>query len=129
MSVLITVPMIPPSGNALRRRFRSPFEYKRLREGWQHTIWAMIQGRDKRWLEETAKAGTKMFAGITIYHRKAYDMDNAHAGIKPILDSFVRLGYLAGDDHDHLQVQIEQVKSVQGQTTINIRAFETMEEK
>jgi hypothetical protein len=34
----LTVPMIPPSGNVLRRQYRHLMAYKRLREAWQRSL-------------------------------------------------------------------------------------------
>jgi len=50
--VTITVPMVPPSPNVMKRKYRHFMAYKRLREDWEKTLLyftptsgrAMLQG-------------------------------------------------------------------------------------
>lgn len=120
-SVTILVPMCPPSGNELRRKYRHPMAYKRLREVWSRTLWGLISGRDREWLEAEAMLGVKMRLEVCIQKRRFFDKDNAYASMKPVLDSLVGLKYLAGDDPGHLDLTVTQEKLNAKQTRIFIR--------
>lgn len=123
MSVTIVCPMVPPGGNQMRRKYRDHHAYARLRESWQRTIWALVQGRDKVWLESMAKIGKTMHMFITVEHMGVYDRDNLFAGVKAIPDSFVRLKFLAGDDEARLKLHVDQNKGRMNETTICVAEY------
>lgn len=121
MSVTIPVPMVPPSANVLRRRYRHPMAYKRLRDSWKRMLWALVQGHDKDWLLAMAALGKRMRVDINIMHSRLYDRDNAYGSVKPCLDSLVSLHFLAGDSEKHIDLHVEQTKSRANETIITIR--------
>lgn len=120
-NLTITVPFTPPSANVLKRKYRNPHAYARLRDSWQHTIYYLIDAQTRMWLEAMAKLGKKMRVEITIQHKKLYDEDNAMAGCKPLLDSLVRLKLLADDNSAHLELSVTQEKINADSTRISIR--------
>jgi hypothetical protein len=117
--VIGPMPGCPPSGNVMRRKYRSPHAYKRLREGWQRTIWAFLApGRRCYELPEQ-----KMHVVVTIEHMKLYDADNAISGCKPLLDSLTNLGIIRDDSPERIELHVLQVKSRENQTTISVEAI------
>jgi hypothetical protein len=124
MSVTLPLPGIPPSANVLRRKYRDKFAYKKLRDGWQRTIWGMVQGRDREWLLAMAKLNKRMSVDVTLMHGRFYDTDNAYGSVKPILDSLVNLGFLAGDSDEHIDLHVKQQKIRADETIIVIREAE-----
>lgn len=112
----IVVPMVPPSGNQMRRKYRHPFAYQKLRDGWKRTIWAMgTAGRNG------VKAGNaRLLVKIHVEHSRLYDEDNLVSGCKPILDSLKGLGYIKDDSPEHIELEITQEKSIERQTTIEV---------
>lgn len=120
-SVVVLLPGILPSANVLKRKFRNPHAYKRLRDSWQRMCWGLIQGQDRQWLLVQSALRTKMRVDVTLQHSRAYDPDNLVASVKPILDGLVNLGFLAADDPEHLELHVTQLKIRQNETTVCIR--------
>jgi hypothetical protein len=111
--VKIIVPMVPPSGNQMRRRYRHPFAYLKLRDTWKHNIWA---------LGPRFRAGNeKMDVTIHVEHSRLYDEDNLIAGCKPILDSLKSLCYIKDDSPAFIELKVTQAVSREKQTTIEVR--------
>ena len=123
MSVTILVPMVPPSGNQMRRKYRDRFNYRDLRDAWQRTIHALIQGNNKAWLEAMARDNKAMEMFITVEHMRKYDRDNLISGVKMIPDSYQRLGFLAGDDEARLKLHVDQTKGRMNETRICVAEY------
>lgn len=103
MTVLTVQGEIPPSPNILRRRFRNPHAYRRLRTAWELLLVAAAPGPHHRTrLVKQAQDAKKMWCTITISHSKAYDTDNATGAVKVVVDALVNIGFLAGDSPDKL---------------------------
>jgi hypothetical protein len=108
--VTVVVPEVPVSANVLRRKYRHFAAYGRYRDGWKRMLWGLIQGRDRAWLMSMAQIGKKMRLDASLLHQRSFDSDNAAASLKPVLDSLVKLGFLAGDDPEHLVLHVSQQK-------------------
>lgn len=106
----IIVPMVAPGMNQIRDMHH--FEYKRLRETWQRTMWALI-GRQK-------KPVGKVKVSIHVEHTRLYDPDNLVGCAKIPLDCLVRLEVLPNDTPENLTLSVTQSKSKEKQTTILI---------
>ncbi len=117
-SLTITVPMLHPGLNQLRKKFKDPMAYKRLRDSWQRTIYYLIDSNPRSWLEAMARLDKKMHVSILLQHKKLYDKDNI--SVKVILDSLVRLKMLANDDAEHLELSVDQEKINFNATRISI---------
>jgi hypothetical protein len=124
MAVTLAMPGIPPSANVLKRKYRNPHVYKKLRDGWQRTSWALVQGRDRGWLLAMAAIGKRMRVDVTLMHGRVYDTDNAYGSVKPILDGLVNLHFLAGDSDEHIDLHVTQQKIRANETIIVIREAE-----
>jgi hypothetical protein len=104
--------MVPPSGNVMRRKYRNPHAYARLRDSWMRTMWVLA----KRSSFEEGKATVH----IHVEHGRLYDEDNLIAGCKPILDSLKGLCYIRDDSPEFLELVVTQEKSRERQTTIEV---------
>jgi hypothetical protein len=120
-SVTIVVPEVPVSANVLRRKYRHFAAYGRYRDGWKRTLWGLISGPDRAWLESEARLGKRKLLEASLLHQRLFDSDNATASLKPILDSLVSLGFLAGDSPKHLDLKVTQQKIRANETWIVIR--------
>jgi hypothetical protein len=107
-SATLNIGGIPPSANVLKRKYRNPHAYAKLRDEWQRSIYYSASPHTRSWLEAMAKLGKKMRVKITLQHKKEYDKDNAYGGCKPLIDALVRLKWLADDDNDHLDETVDQ---------------------
>jgi Holliday junction resolvase RusA-like endonuclease len=106
--ISITVPLVPPSPNVLRRQFRNPHEYKRLREVWEHSLaYAVGSATLKRELQEQAMT-RRVRVRITIHHSRRYDEDNIYGSIKPVLDALRNVGYIHDDNRKWIDLELRQ---------------------
>lgn len=119
-SVTKILPGIPPSANVLKRKYRNPHAYADLRNMWQRTLWAFIQGSDRQWLLAMADLKKKMRVDVTFAHTKMDDPDNLPGRCKVLLDGLVRNGFLANDDPAHIELHVMQIKIRQNETTLVI---------
>lgn len=124
MSCTIVCPMVPASANVLRRKYRHHAAYSTYRNSWRRTLWGLIQGHDRAWLESNARVGTKMAVRVSLRHQRLFDADNAYSSVKPILDSLVTLGYLVGDAPHQLVLEVTQEKLRTAETRITISEAE-----
>lgn len=100
----ITVPLVPPSPNELRRKYRTPFAYKRLRETWEHSLQYCVGSAAAMFeLRKHAKAG-RVRVKITLFHPGEYDPDNLTGCVKPVLDALKNIGYIHDDSKEWLQL-------------------------
>jgi len=106
----IIVPLVAPGMNQIRAmHFHA---YRRLRDVWQRTIWALV-GRQKRLMG-------KVNVSIHVEHSRLYDPDNLVGCAKIPLDCLVRLGIIPTDTPEHLTLSVTQEKSKEKQTTITL---------
>jgi hypothetical protein len=120
-SVTKVLPGIPPSANVLKRKYRNPHAYARLRDMWQRLCWAFIQGSDRQWLMAMADLKKRMRVDVNFAHTKLDDPDNLPGRCKVLLDGLVRLQFLANDDPLHIELHVTQIKIRQNETTLVIR--------
>jgi hypothetical protein len=88
--------MVPPSPNELRRKYRSPFAYRRLRDTWQQAIVGLTGPSDRTMLRNYGQK-SRMTVQLTIHNARRYDEDNLHGCQKPVLDALKNLGYIRDD--------------------------------
>ncbi len=118
--VTLNIPMVPPSPNLLRRKYKNYHAYGRLRDEWQRAIYYSLDHNLRSWLEAMAKLGKKMSVKVTLQHKRLYDPDNLTGSLKPLLDSLVRLKLLANDDNDHIGLTVDQEQINASSTRIEI---------
>jgi hypothetical protein len=114
----IIVPMVPPSPNQLRRKYRHFMAYKRLRDGWQTAINALFGAKGFSYLRTHADARHRTSVAIHVEHTRLFDPDNLVGAMKPILDSLCNLGYIVGDSGEWIDLKPTQEKSTKQQTVI-----------
>lgn len=102
---------IPPSPNVLRRKYRSPYTYKKLRKSWEWSLLGAVGPHHRELLRRQA-AECKVQVQVTIHHSRLYDQDNAIGSLKPVLDALKNVGYLRDDNAEWLDLlPVVQVKS------------------
>jgi len=119
--VLISIPRVPPSPNVLKRKYRTPHTYKKLREEWEHDLYYGVScGRHRSYLRDNAKMG-RMWVQITVHHSKPFDADNLQGSQKVILDALRNLEYIADDSQDKLNlIPAEQIIGKEKKTVVKI---------
>lgn len=101
---ILEVPDIPPSPNVLKREYRNPHAYKRLRNLWEGMLQCAPSPHHRIVLVNQAKAEKKLCVQITVYHSRLYDDDNLAGAQKLVLDALVNIGFLGGDSPDRLEL-------------------------
>lgn len=119
-TVRIVVLGIPPSGNAMRRKYRDRFAYQALRNQWEYSIHYSLSHSEREWLCGMARAKQKMRVTISVAHKKLYDTDNLYSGVKPVLDSLKKLGLIYDDAPEYCEILCSQEKINDLRTTISI---------
>src|SRR5271170_7979336 len=115
----LIIPLTPPSGNRMRRYYRTPGRYRQLRYTWQRTIWALAGIKEKATLPKP-EAGKKIRVGIHVEHKRLYDEDNLVAGCKVIPDVLKRLAFINDDSPDWIDLQVTQEKSPNMRTILTL---------
>jgi Holliday junction resolvase RusA-like endonuclease len=124
MTWAIAVPRVADSPNVLRRKYRHPQAYRRLRLAWQSDLFWLAGAVQGRKICLAAQDGRKMRVLITVYHGKPFDADNLAGAQKPILDALVQIGFLKNDDAKSLQLdEPKQVIGKERQTIVEIEAL------
>ncbi len=116
--VIFSVPIVPPSPNALRRAYRDRFAYRRLRMTWESYLFAALSLDARNELRSLAHRKAKMVVTIEIVHGQLYDEDNLVGSVKPVLDALVNIGVLADDSSEYLKLRVEQRQQKSAQTRI-----------
>ena len=78
----IAIPMLTPSLNELKRKYRHPMAYKRLRTSWEWAVKAAI-------MPVQEEPFCRCVVTITRVGPRELDWDNLTAGFKPLLDALV----------------------------------------
>jgi hypothetical protein len=102
--MILTIPEVPPSPNELRRKYKTPWAYKKLRDMFEYALLASVGPHHRHALKEQAKKSGKLWVQMTLHHVGTYDDDNLAGSQKPVLDALVNIGFLAGDSPDKLQL-------------------------
>lgn len=104
----IEIPLELHSQNVLRRRFRNPHAYRRLREG---IGWMLVALRVPHELgvatpemEARAVTITRLLSG----RKKKYDPGNLVGGAKPLIDELVRCRVLIDDAEEWAAISYAQ---------------------
>jgi hypothetical protein len=101
---ILEVPDIPPSPNVLKRKYRHPLAYKKLRTMWEWALYCSPCGHHRKALKEQAKKVGKLEVQITMHHARFFDPDNLAGAQKVVLDALVNIGFLGGDSPDKLNL-------------------------
>ena len=122
----LEVPNVPPSGNELRRKYRTLFAYRDLRMKWEKDLTFSTKGADETIaFKKQAANGAKLAVTIRVYRRRELDRDNFVGGAKPVVDALVNIGYLRNDSPDRVTVTYLQASPFKPRTVIEITPEET----
>lgn len=111
--MILNLKALPPSPNVLRRKYKNPHAYKKLRGEWEHMCLYGVSGSDTviQW-RRTVKGGVKIRLDARLYHKGRFDPDNLVGCLKIVIDALVNVGYIIDDDPAHLELgMIEQIAS------------------
>lgn len=117
----------PPSGNVLRRVYRSPYRYRQLRDEWGYMLKAAASPHERNLLRNLAlgcrKTEQRTKVSICVQHKRLYDRDNLWSGIKPIPDALVSLGWLVGDSEEEIDLSVTQEQGQVEKTIIRLEVI------
>ena len=111
---------VPPSANSLRRKYRNPHVYARLRDSWGWSLAAAASPNERSFLKGIPATGKRVRVVICVHHRQLFDRDNLWAACKPVLDALVGLRWLSDDSEECIDLQITQIKAELPKTTIRM---------
>lgn len=124
---ILEVSEVPPSPNVVKRKYRNPHEYKKLRATWEWALFGAPCAHHRNQLKAQAKKVGRVRVQVTMHHSRPYDPDNLVGAQKVILDALVNIHFLAGDSADKLDLlPAEQVKCPhkERKTVVRIGAME-----
>jgi hypothetical protein len=111
------------SANELRRKYRSPFTYAKLRDEWGWELFAAATLKQRTALKAMATSGKRIWIEITVQHTRLFDRDNLWSSVKPLLDSMVQLRWLAGDSEKHIDLLVVQSAGKPDKTRIRLEVM------
>ena len=111
---------VPPSANSLRRKYRNPHVYARLRDSWGWSLAAAASPNERSFLKGIPATGKRVRIVICLTHRQLFDRDNLWSAVKPVLDSLVALQWIRDDSEDAIELQVTQIKGELPKTTIRM---------
>lgn len=111
----IIVPIIPPSLNVLKRKYRNVHAYANLRKVWEAGIFLSTGSALKSSaIRAMVKTSKKLKVTIVIQHHGQYDKDNLYGSAKVVLDAMKNIGFLIDDSNDHIDLVVSQVRQIYG---------------
>jgi hypothetical protein len=117
----LEVPRIPPSGNEMRRKYRTIFAYRDLRLLWEHDLrYCTGHAMYIAQLKMQAEKHRKLRVEVTVFRPKMLDADNHMAGLKPVLDGLKQIGFIADDCADRIELVTHNVPGKRKFTVIEI---------
>ena len=122
--MMITVPLVPPSPNELRRKYRNPHVYRKLRKLWeQELFYGASCARHRNELIALAKK-SKMTVAITVFHSREFDVDNLAGSQKPILNALKNIHFIRDDSPACIELSPpQQVLSKDHKTVVCIHCI------
>jgi hypothetical protein len=111
MTIVLEVPMVPPSPNVIKRKYRDPKVYASLRKTWQNSLFISTGSATmaQKWMN-VAQRTEKVDVAIHICHPGSYDPDNLSASTKVCLDALVNIGFLKNDRERDINLSVTQSK-------------------
>jgi hypothetical protein len=110
----LEVPLVPPSGNELRRKYRTVFAYRDLRMAWEKAL-KYCTGSAQITKEFVRQADTaqiecrKLRVEIEVHRAKVLDADNCMSGLKPVLDALFNVDFIGSDAPDFLELPLPRI--------------------
>lgn len=108
--IRLVIFQVPRSLNGLLRMYKYPWKYAKYRDDWAMLLKCAASPNERSALGQMAKAGKRVKVSIALQHTRLYDRDNLWGCVKPLVDSLVNLGWLAGDSDKDIDLAVTQVK-------------------
>jgi hypothetical protein len=113
MQAVIRVGRVVPSLNELKREYRNPHAYARLREGWRHDIHVLLGIRNTKLIKAHVDMHHRCELLIISYRRRVLDKDNLYGGVKPIVDAIRDLDLIVDDSPQWLDLTVDQERTAE----------------
>jgi hypothetical protein len=119
MQFRLNVPMIPPSPNVMRRKYRNVHAYRKLRICWQNAL-LVVTGSSAALaaIRKMAMAHERIGVSIHILHTKQYDPDNLYGSAKVVLDAMENLRFIKKDNDEHIKLHVTQQENREAMTFV-----------
>jgi hypothetical protein len=101
---ILQVREVPPSPNVVKRVYRNPHAYKKLRGVWETALLCAPCLHHRNLLKAQAKKAGKLQVQITLHHARMYDPDNLAGAQKVVLDALTNIGFISGDSADKIDL-------------------------
>lgn len=124
--MILHVHALPPSPNVLRRKYRHPQAYKRLREEWELMTLAAARPEEREHWRRIVKGDVRVRLCARIYHKRLYDPDNLPASLKPVIDALVNVRFLRDDSAKYFHLE-EVSQTISGE--VSTMLYLAVEEK
>ena len=112
--------LVPRSANLLRRKYRNPHAYARMRDEWSWNLMAAATLNERHALKQFPKTMKRTKIDIHVQHSRLFDRDNLWASVKPILDSMKNLHWITDDSDEEIELQVTQGKAQPDKTVIKL---------
>lgn len=119
--MLMNILDTPPSPNEIKRKYRNPHVYQKLRHAWGWQLRAAA-GLGRFNLVVLAQSRQKMCVKIHIAHKELFDPDNLVGSTKVILDALREVQFLYQDSPEFLELEVTQEKCKTPYTLILMEA-------
>ncbi len=114
---VIRIDELTPSANALRRAFKTPHQYKKLRDRLQQ--WLMVAMANGKIPRATGRRRLTICRFVRS-ERYVLDKDNLIGGAKPLVDAATRQGLIKDDTAQWLEAIYLQAISTDQRVEINV---------
>lgn len=114
---MIEIPIEIVSLNVLRRRYKHPHAYRRLRNRYG---WALKASRAEHRLGRAAGRRRVHIVRLMGPRGKEFDPDNLHGGAKPLVDELVTVGVLLDDTAAAAEITYDQERATTFGTRIEV---------
>lgn len=126
---ILSIPMIAPSPNVLRRKYRFPKAYMKLRKLWESSLAIASGGAENLQIIRKLAMTERLRVSMLIHHGGEYDPDNLQGSYKVVLDALCNIGFIPGDrakDIDLLPAR--QLRSPRNETVVKIETVQVFSE-
>lgn len=114
---------VPSSLNKVLRQHWSARQKEKLL--WMSVLRCKVPPRERRKLQDAAKAQKRVKMTITLHNARQFDRDNAYGAVKVVVDAIKAAGLIYDDRPAYLDLEVQQVKCkrVEKRTVIEMEAL------
>jgi hypothetical protein len=105
MEITVDYPLVPPSLNELRGKYKNPHAYKRLRESLDYIVAYGTPRKDAVQLLNWTRQKRPVKITVKVFHNRSrrLDFDGLVGGLKPFFDILKQCGFIVDDGPKWLQ--------------------------